>query len=119
MSKTHALKGWYAMALLLSILCVFSLSSSAQDPRGTLRGIVQDATGARVAAAKVTVHAGEPPLERQAATNSRGEFRIDELLPGAYAVVVRAQGFAEATSNVRIAVSTTTDITVALKPATV
>ena len=106
-------------ALLLCTLCLLSISALGQDPRGDLRGIVQDTTGARVAAAKLTLHATESPVERQTTTNPRGEFRIDGLLPGSYTVVVRAQGFAEVTSQVRIAVSSTTDISVALKPAAV
>ena len=118
MISVHARKDWYRRGLLSS-LCLFFISALAQDPRGDLRGIVQDTTGARVAAATVTVRASESPVERQAATNPRGEFRIDGLLPGAYTLVIRAQGFGEATSQVRIAVSSTTNITVALKPATV
>jgi Carboxypeptidase regulatory-like domain/TonB dependent receptor len=119
MIHARALKGWYRIALLLASLCFSALFSFAQDPRGDLRGVVQDTTGGRVALAKITVQAGESPLERKTATNSRGEFRVGELLPGSYRVVVRAQGFAGAISEVRIAVSSTTDITVSLKPASV
>ena len=119
MINAHALKGRHGAALVLFILCIFSVTAFAQDPRGALRGIVQDATGARVAAAQVTVQAGESPIARQATANSRGEFRIDALLPGTYNLAVRAQGFADATSKVRIAVSSTTDVTVDLRPARV
>ena len=112
------LRRWHEVALLCG-LCFFSLSTFAQDPRGTLRGVVQDATGARVAAAEVTVRAAESPLERHSTTNIRGEFRVDELLSGAYSVTVHAQGFADAKSTVRIAVSSTTDVTVSMKPAAV
>jgi hypothetical protein len=119
MINARALKRWSGKALLLPGLFILSLNVLAQDPRGTLRGIVQDPTGARVAGAQVTVHAGESPITRQAAANSRGEFRIDELLPGSYTLMVRAQGFAEASSTVRIAVSSTTEIAVSLRPARV
>src|SRR5216684_447662 len=46
----------------------------------------------------------------------RGEFRIDDLLPGIYRVKVQASGFAEANSNVKIIVSSVQEITVTLKP---
>ena len=51
--------------------------------------------------------------------DSRGEFRVDDLLPGTYHLKVTAQGFAAAESNVQVQVSTTRDLTVTLKPETV
>ncbi len=90
--------------------------ASAQEFRGALRGVVQDASGARVPAAKIFVRAVESSLQREIASDSRGEFRIDDLLPGIYRVKVQASGFAEAASNVKITVSSVQEITVTLKP---
>ncbi|HEY6273501.1 MAG TPA: carboxypeptidase-like regulatory domain-containing protein, partial [Terriglobales bacterium] len=115
----RALKLSFVVTLLSALSNLLTLPTFAQDARGTLRGVVQDATGARVATARIILRASESPVERQAETNPRGEFRIEELLPGAYMVVVRAQGFAEATAQVRVTISSTTAITVALKPAAV
>src|SRR6266478_2589957 len=84
--------------------------------RGALRGVVQDASGGRVPAAKIFIFAAESSLQREIASDSRGEFRIDDLLPGIYRVKVQASGFAEANSNVKIIVSSVQEITVTLKP---
>jgi len=89
----------------------------AQNPRGTLRGEVQDATGGRIAAAKVVARSQTSSLSREATSNERGEFRVEGLLPGAYHVTVTAQAFAEASADVDVVVSMVRDLTVTLKPA--
>ena len=106
--------GCFGTYLFLLALLPFQLL--AQNPRGALRGVIQDATGGRVPGAKVFVRATESSLQREIASDSRGEFRIDELPPGAYHIKVQANGFAEANSNVRVIVSSVQEITVTLKP---
>jgi Carboxypeptidase regulatory-like domain/TonB dependent receptor len=91
----------------------------AQNPRGSLRGTVQDATGARVAAAKIVVQAVDSSQRREVSSEDRGEFRLDDLLPGAYSITVSAAGFAPAQANVVIAVATVRDVTVSMKPSAV
>ena len=92
--------------------------SRAQDFRGSMAGTVTDSSGGRVQSADIRLQATESPLERQAQSDSRGEFRFNNLMPGAYTVTVRASGFAEARSTVSIAVSSARVISVTLKPAT-
>lgn len=98
------------------LYCAGALAAPAQESRGALRGVVQDAGGGRVPAAKIIVRAAESSSQREIASDSRGEFRIDNLLPGNYRVKVQANGFAEANSNVKIIVSSEQQITVTLKP---
>ena len=86
----------------------------AQDFRGSLAGTVTDASGGRVQSADVSVQATESSLERQTKSDSRGEFRFDNLLPGNYSLIVRASGFAEASSNVTVAVSSVREVIVTL-----
>ncbi len=109
--QVHTILCFY---LLLS--CAGALNLSAQDFRGALRGIVQDASGGRVPAAKILIHGNESSLQREIASDSRGEFRIDDLLPGTYGVKVQANGFADANSNVKVSVSAVQEITIILKP---
>jgi Carboxypeptidase regulatory-like domain/TonB dependent receptor-like, beta-barrel len=104
------------LCLYLLLCCAGAREGSAQEFRGALRGVVQDASGGRMPAAKITVRAAESPLQREATSDARGEFRIDDLLPGIYRVKVQANGFAEANSNVKIIVSSVQEITVTLKP---
>jgi hypothetical protein len=105
-----------ALALtLFSILLTADLH--AQNPRGSLRGTVQDAAGARVASAKIVAQLSGSSARREANSEDRGEFRLDDLLPGNYQVTVSAAGFAPAGAEVAIAVATVRDITVTMKPA--
>ncbi|HLJ30353.1 MAG TPA: TonB-dependent receptor [Candidatus Angelobacter sp.] len=105
--------------LLLPFLIFVSLTASAQNPRGTLRGIVQDISGARVASATVSVQAVDSSFQREVSADQQGEFRVEDLLPGSYRVIVQARGFAKATSDVKIAVSSVSEITVKMQPAPV
>ena len=102
-------------------LVVFSLSLltlHAQTTTSSLRGVVQDQSGGRVPRAKIVVQltGSGASISRQTVSNGRGEFRINGLTPGLFAVTVSAKGFADATSKVDTAVSEVRDITITLKP---
>lgn len=101
-----------SFSLFLLFLPCLSL---AQNPRGALRGTVLDQTGGRIPSAKVMVQSAETGIVREAACNDRGEFRIDDLVPGNYQVIVSAIGFAEANSSVKVVVSSVRELTVTLK----
>src|SRR6267154_669008 len=100
----------------LVLYCAGATNAPAQDFRGALRGVVQDSNGGRVPAAKISVHATESSFQREIVSDSRGEFRIGDLLPGTYRVKVQASGFAEANSNAKITLSSVQEIIVTLKP---
>jgi hypothetical protein len=102
--------------LAVILLTAFLATLQAQNPRGSLRGTVQDSSGARVADARIDVSAPGSAIIREATSEDRGEFRLDDLFPGNYRITVTAQGFAEAQTDVAIAVSTVRDVTVTLKP---
>lgn len=108
-----------APAVLLALLHFLPVATQAQNPRGALRGVVQDSSGGRIPGAKIAVVGEEFSVTREAASNDRGEFRIDDLAPGDYRVVVTAGGFADATSLIKVTVSTAQDLSITLKPATV
>jgi hypothetical protein len=104
-------------SLLVAVsLTVLAAALQAQNPRGSLRGTVQDATGARIPSAKIVVRSVDSSLQREAASEDRGEFRLDDLLPGIYHMTVSAAGFATAKSDVSVAVSSVREVTVTLKP---
>jgi len=106
-----------------ALVCALGLSCAArrvvaQNFHGGLVGTIEDATGARIVSANVTVQAAEAgSVQRKATSDTQGQFRIDDLLPGAYRVSVKATGFADATSEVTIVVSTVKEVTVTLYPA--
>jgi hypothetical protein len=105
-----------AFVLTLSVI-LLTANLHAQNSRGSLRGTVQDATGARIASAKIVAQLSGSSLHREAASEDRGEFRLDDLLPGNYRITITAAGFAPAQADVAIAVANVRDITVTLKPA--
>jgi len=104
---------------LCALACLYFLPVAAysQNPTGSLRGEVQDSSGARVRGARITVQSAGSSLGRKVAADEHGEFRIEGLLPGRYHVVAAAKGFDDAVSDVDIAVTVVRDITVTLKPA--
>src|SRR5580700_10198846 len=104
----------YTLSILLLLLVSVPISR-AQNPNGSLRREVQDASAARVVGARVVVRSNGSSMTREATANERGEFRIEGLLPGSYRVTVTAKGFAQATANVDVAVSLVRDIAVTLK----
>jgi carboxypeptidase family protein len=91
----------------------------AQNTRGTLRGTVQDPSGARIPSAKIVVDAADFAFNRESASNNRGEFRLDALPIATYHIIVSANGFDDAVSDVQILLSSVREITVTLKPAVV
>jgi hypothetical protein len=109
--KRHLKKTVFVFACLFALLTAVC----AQNPRGSLRGTVQDATGARIASAKIEVQLAGSSVRREVHSEDRGEFRLDDLLPGSYRVTVSAKGFGLATADVAVAVSVVRDITVTLK----
>ncbi|MFZ0632981.1 MAG: carboxypeptidase-like regulatory domain-containing protein [Acidobacteriaceae bacterium] len=88
----------------------------AQNSNGALGGQVQDSTAARVPGARVTVQAAGSSVRRTATTNRRGEFLIEELLPGTYQVSVTAENFAPATAEIDVTVGGERSLLVTLQP---
>ncbi len=94
-------------------------SAPAQTANGSLRGEVQDTKGGRITAASIVVRSSDSAVYREVRTDLRGEFRLNDLVPGPYQVRVTAPGFAEISASVNVVVSTVRDLSVTLRPATV
>jgi hypothetical protein len=78
-------------ALTIGILS--SLSASAQEIAGSIRGTVLDASGGVVSGATVTAVQTETGLERTATTDSQGAYVFVELRVGHYRLEAQAAGF--------------------------
>ncbi len=101
---------------LLYVLLLWGIAAVAQSPEGALVGTVLDASGARVAGAKVSIERLESAFQRSTTTDALGDFRFELLAPGQYRVTVVAPGFAEAGSLIAVAVSSAPSISIILKP---
>src|SRR5271154_6911928 len=102
---------------LIAAAVVFGVIPVAlgQSYRGSLRGMVRDGSGAAVPSAKVILRGAEFAFERETASDSRGAFRMDDIPPGNYLLIVETPGFANATLDVRVAISSVREVTVTLK----
>jgi hypothetical protein len=111
-------KTWRQIVILIALFAVLpAVFLQAQNSRGSLRGTVQDAAGGRIASATIVVQLSGSSVERRASSEERGEFRLDDLLPGNYRVTVSAKGFAPAQAEVAVAVANVREIAVTMKPA--
>ena len=109
-------------ALIIVSLCFIVFEphrAQGQNPTGSLRGTVEDSSGARIASATIEVRALGPALLREATADDRGEFRIDQLPADSYGVTVSSKGFAEAHADVTVQISSVRELTITLKPAPV
>ena len=79
--------------LLQVVLLVVTFCGAAWAQTGSITGTVKDASGAAISGAAVVVTSPERGINRQTTTNSTGEYNESALAPGAYDVIVTAQGF--------------------------
>ncbi|HXC47579.1 MAG TPA: carboxypeptidase-like regulatory domain-containing protein [Candidatus Sulfotelmatobacter sp.] len=105
--------------LLLATCATLPASLFAQNPLGTLRGTVQDSSGARIAGAGISASNSEKSLIRSVQSDARGEFQVEQIPPGSYLVTVSAGGFTAARAKVVVAVSSVREITITLRPKSV
>jgi len=102
----------------IAAFCLGVSSTPAQNPRGALRGTVQDASGARIPSAKIVVDTASS-LRREATSDDRGEFRIDDLPVGSCHILVSSNGFADASSEVAVDLASVREVSVTLKPSAI
>jgi hypothetical protein len=101
---------------VLSVLALASLSMFGQATSGTLVGTVFDTSGAAVVGAEVEATNVATNTINRAKSGGTGEYRIDNLLPGAYRVSVRAQGFKAFAQTTDVQLNKTGTINVTLTP---
>src|ERR1700691_2143824 len=109
----------WQIVIFTAAICLTCPSGRAQKFHGSIRGIVQDVSQARIPSANIVLRVAESSVEVQAVSDQQGEFRVDNLVPGTYQLVVKAKGFAEARSDVSVQVISVRDITITLQPGAV
>jgi hypothetical protein len=92
--------------LLVAIPATHRLSI-AQETRGSIRGTVQDTSGALVPGATVTIVNTRTGVTATVTTSPGGDFALPNLSPGAYTVIVEKNGFKKSVNeNVEVLVAT-------------
>jgi len=97
----------------LLVVVAFSASVSFAQFSGSVAGTVQDASGASVPKANVTVVHVATQITNAAVTDANGAFNVESLAPGTYEITAEAAGFAKTVervvlnSNQRLAVTLT------------
>src|SRR5258705_6889450 len=82
----------YSLVLLMSVILGGHLVS-AQVTTGTISGVVQDASGAVIPGASVTVRNLDTGIARSVTTDERGRYAASNLTLGNYAVEGQLTGF--------------------------
>ena len=102
------------VAVQAACLVVLTLPAAAQIQRGAIYGTVHDASGAVLPGVVVQLTSSFT-APRDAATGTRGEFRLQDLDPGTYELRATLQGFAPMVRpNVIVAVGASVEIAIEL-----
>ncbi len=78
---------------------VLPIAVAAQDGSTSLQGIIEDASGARIASAAIVVSDPSRGVRLHAVTDAQGAFNFGMLPPGRYDVTASAPGMATKTSR--------------------
>ncbi len=81
----------------------------------SIQGVVQDQSGAGVAKASIQLVNIATGVTKIASTDPSGNYRFVSLAPGSYKMVVEAQGFSKAESNLTLLTEQNLNIPVSLK----
>src|SRR3569832_581754 len=96
-----------------AVLFLIAVSLPAQTFRGTITGVITDASGAAIAGAAVKLDNPATGHSRAASTNAQGEYVFPDLAVGLYVVTVTQSGFeSRKIDRVEVAVSKTTNLDV-------
>ena len=76
-----------------AVLFLIAASLPAQTFRGSITGVVTDASGAAIAGAAVKLDNPATGLSRAVSTSAQGEYLFPDLAVGLYAVTVSQSGF--------------------------
>jgi hypothetical protein len=105
------------IALTALVLMLANQSVFGQVDEGSITGVVQDATGAVVPNAKVTLLNTDQGLTQVNTTDSSGVYTFSPVRIGNYSVSATAPGFSVTTQqNVVVAVSQNLRVNIQLKP---
>ena len=100
----------------VGILLLCGAGVYAQSERGSIRGVVEDASGAVLPGARVTAISVGTNVETSTNSLDAGNYNLPELPPGTYVVQVELKGFKKLVrENVNVQVSGVTALDLRLE----
>jgi hypothetical protein len=84
---------WTSAVSFASAAPALKISSHPATPGSTLSGTITDPTGAVIPGATLTATNSNGALVGSATTDSRGQYRMEDLAPGSYRIKAQATGF--------------------------
>jgi Carboxypeptidase regulatory-like domain len=122
MSRDRRAFGWfksfsYITLLVLGLFLLQNQRVLAQVDEGSITGIVQDATGAVVPGAQVTLTNTDQGITLNTTTNGAGEYTFSPVRIGHYTVSVTAAGFSKTDQqNLSVSADQHLQVNIPLKP---
>ncbi len=90
--KSHLLGSFI---VLLGMLFMAAPRVGAQSTFGSIRGIAQDASGAEIPDAQITLHSIDVNTDRVVKTDATGSYSLENVLAGKYSLRAQHDGFAD------------------------
>ncbi|MBI3683288.1 MAG: carboxypeptidase regulatory-like domain-containing protein [Acidobacteria bacterium] len=100
-----------AVHLSFFLLAASIVPASAQELRGSVRGVVTDSSGGMVAGAKMSLQNVNTGVQVDRETNTGGQYLFDFVSPGTYRLTVSRDGFRSFVQE-NILVQTRSDVTI-------
>jgi iron complex outermembrane receptor protein len=104
------------LALIALAAVLYSVPAQAQTPSGRITGVIHDAQGVAVSAARVTVTNQATGASRSTVTAEDGGYTVSGLARGAYTVTVSLFGFRGGSSRTNVQVDGETRVDLVLDP---
>ncbi|MGH9762003.1 MAG: carboxypeptidase regulatory-like domain-containing protein, partial [Blastocatellia bacterium] len=88
-----------ALAGIVAVASICSVSANAATGSGSIRGLVKDGSGTPLVGAAIVVvtgsdHGSHVKVVKTANTNKEGQFVASNIIPGRYRIKAQAEGFA-------------------------
>ena len=84
-----------SLAAYLVVLLVMTPGAAAQSTFGSIRGVVQDGSGAMIPGAKVTLHSVDESTDRSVISDATGNYVLENVKGGKYSLRAAHNGFAD------------------------
>ena len=101
---------------IAAAMLLLQLPAMADDPAtpGDIRGTTRNPSGQAIPAVQIVVHSVEEKIDRSVTCGSDGSFVVQNLKPGKYELIAKADGFASPSTVVDLGPGETAQVNMAL-----